>query len=207
MEAGKPISFITDRKESYVTIFPIKINDDIAPWALCLITPLDNILKSNNEFLIFSIVAGILGLILALVIIYLIIKRVLSPTKLFISVFDSFSRGVFDESQKIILNTNDELYAMSCQINQLIDNMNTLAKFATEMSKGNLDAEFKPLSESDIIGNALIDIRENKRILNKREAEQKLLDDRKQWSATGINKVSEILRQHSQSMSQLTFLH
>jgi methyl-accepting chemotaxis protein len=155
--------------------------------------------------LIFSIVAGILGLILALVIIYLIIKRVLSPTKLFISVFDSFSRGVFDESQKIILNTNDELYAMSCQINQLIDNMNTLAKFATEMSKGNLDAEFKPLSESDIIGNALIDIRENKRILNKREAEQKLLDDRKQWSATGINKVSEILRQHSQSMSQLTF--
>jgi len=94
---------------------------------------------------------------------------------------------------------------MSCQINQLIDNMNTLAKFATEMSKGNLDAEFKPLSESDIIGNALIDIRENKRILNKREAEQKLLDDRKQWSATGINKVSEILRQHSQSMSQLTF--
>ncbi|MGI6478554.1 MAG: GAF domain-containing protein [Salinivirgaceae bacterium] len=205
VEAGKPISFITDRKESYVTIFPIKINDDIAPWALCLITPLDNILKSNNEFLIFSIVAGILGLILALVIIYLIIKRVLSPTKLFISVFDSFSRGVFDESQKIILNTNDELYAMSCQINQLIDNMNTLAKFATEMSKGNLDAEFKPLSESDIIGNALIDIRENKRILNKREAEQKLLDDRKQWSATGINKVSEILRQHSQSMSQLTF--
>ena len=170
-----------------------------------MITPLDNILKSNNEFLIFSIVAGILGLILALVIIYLIIKRVLSPTKLFISVFDSFSRGVFDESQKIILNTNDELYAMSCQINQLIDNMNTLAKFATEMSKGNLDAEFKPLSESDIIGNALIDIRENKRILNKREAEQKLLDDRKQWSATGINKVSEILRQHSQSMSQLTF--
>lgn len=205
VEAGKPISFITDRKESYVTIFPIKINDDIAPWALCLITPLDNILKSNNEFLIFSIVAGILGLILALVIIYLIIKRVLSPTKLIISVFDSFSRGVFDESQKIILNTNDELYAMSCQINQLIDNMNTLAKFATEMSKGNLDAEFKPLSESDIIGNALIDIRENKRLLNKREAEQKLLDDRKQWSATGINKVSEILRQHSQSMSQLTF--
>jgi len=205
VEVGKPISFITDKKESYVTICPININDDVVPWALCLVTPLSNISKSNNEFLFFSIVAGILGLILALIVIYLIIRRVLRPTKHIIDIFDSFSQGVFDKNQKITVKTNDELQVMTCRINQLIDNMNTLDEFATEISKGNLDAEYHPLSESDAIGKALVDIRENRRLSNKKEAEQKLLDNRNQWSARGINRVSEILRHHSQSMSQLTF--
>jgi len=205
IEVGKPISFITGQKESYVTICPLIINDEVASWAICLVTPLNNILKGNNEFLIFSTVTVVLGLILALIVIYLIIKRVLSPTKQIISIFDNFSRGVFDENQKITLKTNDELHAMTCLINQLIDNMNTLSEFATEISKDNLDAEFQPFSESDTIGRALVDIRENKRLSNKKEAEQKLSDERKQWSAMGINRVSEILRQHSQSMNQLTF--
>ena len=63
------------------------------------------------------------------------------------------------------------------------------ATFAEKIGKGDLKADFKPQSEGDILGNALINMRDNLVETEARDAERN-------WIVTGVAEISEILRSH-----------
>ena len=55
--------------------------------------------------------------------------------------------------------TKDIIGEMGYSVNNLSRNFSKTSHFANETGKGNFNAEFKPLSEKDSLGNALIDMR------------------------------------------------
>jgi len=59
-----------------------------------------------------------------------------------------------------------------------------------QIGKGKLDAEFTPLSDGDILGNALINMRKSLQENEKQDRERN-------WIVTGIAEISEILRSHN----------
>jgi PAS domain S-box-containing protein len=97
------------------------------------------------------------------------------------------SKGILPD--KIEKKYNDEIGQMADTTHDLVKALKRTATFAEKIGKGDLKADFKPLSEGDILGNALIEMRDNLIETEQRDAERN-------WIVTGVAEISEILRSH-----------
>ena len=70
------------------------------------------------------------------------------------------SKGVLPDNE-ITFDTSDELSEMADNLNTFSQGLKQTTEFATAIGGGNLDTEFKPLSDSDILGNSLLEMRSN----------------------------------------------
>ena len=97
------------------------------------------------------------------------------------------SQGILPD--KIEKKYNDEIGQMADTTDDLVKALKRTATFAEKIGKGDLKADFKPLSDKDILGNALIEMRDNLIETEQRDAERN-------WIVTGVAEISEILRSH-----------
>ena len=74
-----------------------------------------------------------------------------------------------------------------------------------EIGKGNFNTEFKPLSNKDILGNSLLDMRDNLKKAEKDEEGRKQDDELRNWTSFGLAKFSEILRKNNDNIEELSF--
>lgn len=84
-------------------------------------------------------------------------------------------------------DTKDEIGEMTDRINSLVMNLNKTATFAQNIGSQNYDISFSPLSEKDILGNALINAR--KSLVASAEASK-----RSNWVVEREAKVGDIMR-------------
>ncbi|MEL7001282.1 MAG: cache domain-containing protein [Bacteroidota bacterium] len=111
-------------------------------------------------------------------------------------------RGVSSVSEKLKLMAlgqevakiddadQDELGQMQCSLNDLVDGRRTYVEFAREIGSGNLSEDFNPLSDEDVLGNELLNMRDS---LVKASEEEK----RRSWTTEGLAKFGEILRSNN----------
>jgi signal transduction histidine kinase len=97
---------------------------------------------------------------------------------------------------KIELIRKDEFGEMTTSLNSFLDGINSYTNFAIEIGKGNLDADFKPLSEVDLLGNSLLVMRKNLKEIAESEKIRK-------WQNEGIAIFNEIIRIHNLDSSEL----
>jgi methyl-accepting chemotaxis protein len=76
------------------------------------------------------------------------------------------------------------------QLNNQIHTIEKNILFANEISKGNFDFQFDNISDEDALGHSLIKMKESLAEAKKREYEER-------FTTVGLNKISEIIRQHS----------
>ncbi|MCS6832637.1 MAG: PAS domain S-box protein, partial [Flammeovirgaceae bacterium] len=98
------------------------------------------------------------------------------------------AKGILPE--KIKLNTTDEIGEMALAVDNLVNALKRTADFAHQIGKGNYEAEFKPMSESDTLGNALLTMRDSIQSAEKKEKERN-------WIVTGIAEIGQILRNYN----------
>jgi transcriptional regulator with GAF, ATPase, and Fis domain len=70
-------------------------------------------------------------------------------------------------------------------------------QFAENIGNGKYDSQFQPLSEHDVLGNALLNMRENLA----RVAEE---DKKRNWTTEGLAKFGEILRTNNNDVQKLS---
>lgn len=63
--------------------------------------------------------------------------------------------------EELEISGNDEIKEISIAIHELTENLKSTTNYANEIGKGNFKTIFKPLSENDILGKALINMAEN----------------------------------------------
>lgn len=81
------------------------------------------------------------------------------------------ARGILPETK--IKEGKDEIGEMSMALNRLIGTMKLTTEFAREVGSGNFDSYYKPLSEEDNLGLALLKMREDLHV-NERMLEDKV---------------------------------
>ncbi len=106
--------------------------------------------------------------------------------------------------EKELNESENEIGTMAELVNSLTGNLASLSKFANDISKGNYTTEYKPASENDLLGKALVNLRNNLSVTKEDDERRKIEDERRNWTNKGHALFGEILRQRSQGITQLT---
>ena len=94
---------------------------------------------------------------------------------------------------------------MSESVNSLIDGLNLTANFAKEIGRGNLSSQFEKLSENDVLGESLIEMKESLQEAKKEEEKRKIEDAKQNWATQGLAKFSDILRESAENLEDLSY--
>lgn len=92
------------------------------------------------------------------------------------------------------LTSDDEIGSMITPLSVLAETMKAKASFADEIAKGNLNAEMQAIDKADVLGNSLVNMRNQLKIVSEEERQRT-------WSAEGIAQLETILRASRASTS------
>src|SRR5690606_33853304 len=84
---------------------------------------------------------------------------------------------------------DDEMRPIIEAANKLSDNLQRASEFARAIGDGNVDHDFKAEGESDVLGNALVQMRQKLKSINEE-------DSKRNWSTAGRARFADILRRN-----------
>jgi len=206
----KGIPFYFEYKDEYGAInftsfAPIVIGNTDTPWYLAIKVPKKIIIAEANKNFFYSIIIGIIGLSILTLILYLVSRSISQPIKRTTNILKLLARGDISDSNKVKTKSRDEIGEMGESVNSLIDNLNLTAKFADEIGQGNLNKEYNLLGDHDVLGKALLEMRESLKKANQAEKERKLQEEKENWATQGLANFADILRQNNDNMQRLSY--
>lgn len=157
----------------------------------------DAVLMANFKQLINT--TSVLGAVLLLVgfaLAFSISRAITRPINYLRAIIDRLGNGdlVKIDTSKV---SNDEIGDMAISLSSMAEGFGEITVFAENIGDGKYDKEFTPLSESDMLGNALLEMRTNL----KKVAEE---DKKRNWSTSGLAKFGDILRSYNDNFDKLT---
>ena len=195
-------TFSLDIKDSldyfnYVTFAPIKISNTKTPWAMCLIAPKKVVNEAASKDFYWSLIIGFVGILIFSIISLLIAQRITSPLIQSTLILKDLDKGIIDFSKKLKIRSKDELAEMGGFLNKFIDTLSNTANFAKKIGKGDYTADYKALSQQDVLGNALINMQKNLQKAHKQENLRSLEQKKLAWAQEGISILGETLRKNT----------
>jgi PAS domain S-box-containing protein len=148
--------------------------------------------RLRNITLILSAITVALGLVSA----FLMIRSITVPVNYLKSIVVKLGKGELVEDKNTKFN-NDEIGEMAKAMDNLVNGLKATTLFAENIGKGSYTSDFNPLSEHDVLGNALINMRDNL----SRVADE---DKKRNWATEGLAKFGEILRTNTNDLNKLT---
>ncbi|MGB3848738.1 MAG: GAF domain-containing protein [Tunicatimonas sp.] len=158
-----------------------------------------SIVESSVNLRRLNVILGLFTVALGLVIAFSLNRNITRPISYVKDTVVELSRGQLPEknSQKAQKFSRDEVGEMAQAVDGLVNGLRATSSFAENIGLGNYAAEFSPLGEQDVLGNALINMRDNLR----RVSEE---DQKRHWATEGTALFGELLRQNSGSVRELT---
>lgn len=190
LKTGTSFSYFYENKDGdnfYVSFAPLTLGNSPNYWYLGIVVPNDVILEKVRHDSLISFIIGILGILFLAIITWLVARMITKPLVKTTQVLNNLAKGNVKETENIIINTHDELAEMGRAVNTLISSLKSSTNFANSIGEGNLDEKFKPLSKNDLLGNALVNMRNRLR-------ELKSITDKNNWLQESIVKVGEVLQ-------------
>lgn len=190
-------------EEHYTCFAPIKAGNSYSSWSLALSIPVKTITQSANENFRISIISGAIGLFILIIVLILVANTLTRPISRITKILHRLSKGEISKDMALELKTGDEIEVMANALNVSIEGLDHKSEFAKNIGEGNLDIDFKMLSEDDVLGKSLIDMRTSLKKAKDEEI-QRVIDDKKRaWANEGYARFAEILRQNSDELSKL----
>jgi PAS domain S-box-containing protein len=148
--------------------------------------------SQRNYTLVLGVVIIFIGLLSAL----FLRRAITRPVNFLKNIVVKLGRGELVEDKQAS-TSNDEIGEMAQAMDKLVSGLKSTSLFAENIGNGNYNTEFNPLSEHDVLGNALINMRNN---LSK-VAED---DKKRNWATEGLAKFGEILRTNTNDLAKLS---
>jgi PAS domain S-box-containing protein len=134
---------------------------------------------------------------------YFIMKTVTTPLNGLVKVVRELGKGSLTNTYDY--NSRDEVGQITQSVNDLIVGLQQTTIFANEIGKNNFEHPFKPLSDKDVLGNSLLEMRQSLKTANEDEKIRKVEDEKRNWSTQGLAKFAEILRHNNDSIHELSY--
>ncbi len=115
----------------------------------------------------------------------------------------SMSKGILPKEK--LSEGSDEIGQMAKALNLLVQGLKDIFNFSLEIGKGNFDSHFKPLSDSDVLGHSLLEMRNELKKAADEEAKRKTEDEQRNWASQGVAMFSDILRKSNDNLEELSY--
>ncbi len=156
----------------------------------------------TRKFKTYYLAAVIIALLVSLIFIFLIENLLLQRINNVRKHFEQLATGNITEPIPI---TGENYIALEKIYNRILDNFKKYNDFAEQLSKGNYQHQFTPVSNNDTLGHNLLKIRDHLQNVHKdieqREQEEKI----RAWRNTGIEKFINILSHREEELSKWSF--
>lgn len=195
--------YITIGDERYIAVVNSSLEESLGA-KMILLLPKSAIFSGAGSLLVI-LLAAILGLVIAYVLINRMFRKFFTPIQQSIVALKEISSGQISEDLKLQYELKDEIGEMTSSINVLIDNLNETARFAKEIGDGNLSGEFRPSSDTDKLGIALLGMQESLVKAKNIEETQKIESQKSHWANEGMANFSEILRNNHDNLKEMSF--
>ncbi len=156
----------------------------------------------SKKIKVYNSLFALLAIFVVLLIVATINRTISEPIRKLEMLAKKLSQG--ELSEHILVQTNDEIGKMATALNSLVDGLRETSKFALEMGKANFSSKFKPLSDVDVLGNALLNMRKSLQVTNEEEEKRKIEDQQRRWTTEGLAQFGEILRRHTENINLLS---
>ncbi|MFI5142295.1 MAG: SpoIIE family protein phosphatase, partial [Bacteroidia bacterium] len=156
-----------------------------------MFTSFDYLMQFVKLLGIFLVIGGIL-------IAFFTIRTIVKPVQKLKNVLQDMSYGVMPKDR--LIDRSDEIGDMNVALNGLVSAMELTTDFAKEVGSGNFDSYYKPLSDQDNLGHALLkmrtDLAENEHMLEQKVIERTEQVVKQSEEIKAKNTELEILYKH-----------
>jgi serine phosphatase RsbU (regulator of sigma subunit)/HAMP domain-containing protein len=115
-------------------------------------------LLSFDSLKFFVLYLGVGLVIIGTVVAFFIVRSIVRPVQRLRTVLLALGRGVFPKTK--IHSGRDEVGEMSQALTGLISGLKQTTEFSRSVAAGKFDTEYTPLSEDDVLGHALLSMRD-----------------------------------------------
>ncbi len=157
-------------------------------WGLVVKIDKDEINQDLNYLVIAFVLSGCFIIIVSFTVSFIFSKILIQPLISLRNTLNVVSKGILPES--VTKESNDEIGEMAIATSGLVIALRRTANFAHRIGEGDYDADFKPMSNEDTLGNALITMRDSIQTAEKK-------DDERNWIISGVAEIGQILRSHN----------
>ncbi|MDA3954574.1 MAG: cache domain-containing protein [Bacteroidales bacterium] len=206
IKAGEPFSYSSKNIEGvklYYSYAPIIIKDTNTPWSIAISVPINTIMAEANRNFKISVIVGILGILLLVLVIAIIGRNIANPITKITKLLNQLSIGHLDDKMRIQIKTGDEIEEMSEALNSSIEGLNKKVDFANNIGQGELSHDFDLLSDDDILGKSLIEMRKSLVKADEDDEKRTVEDEKRRWNNEGLAKFADILRQNNDNLENL----
>lgn len=161
----------------------------------------DDLNKRVNNLIQITVIIGILLVVIATLVLYYFGNSVSQPIREIEIQLGQMSKGLIVE--KLEMKRDDEIGEMKKSLDQLIDGFAAYSGFARKIGEGNLESDFKLLSDKDNLGNSLLEMRDSLRHAQQEEELRQKENQRRQWAAEGLAVLGDIIRMGSGRTSEM----
>jgi len=195
-EEGGEIMILTQRILNQIDVLGINLEDQVDQGRIEMVDTFNNF---KTRIIIMAIVL-VLG---ALVIGAFTIDSLARPINHTKSILLKMGKGILPKEK--LTEGPDEIGQMAKALNLVIQGLKDIFNFSLEIGKGNFDTEFKPLSDDDVLGLSLLEMRNELKNASKEEEKRKAEDEQRNWAAQGVAMFSDILRKSSDNLEELSY--
>jgi serine phosphatase RsbU (regulator of sigma subunit)/HAMP domain-containing protein len=117
----------------------------------------NSMIRSFDSLKFFVLYLGTGLVLVGIVVAFLIVRGIVRPVQRLRSILLALGKGVFPRTR--IAARNDEIGDMSMALADLLDGLKRTTEFSHELAAGNFKADFQPLSDEDVLGHALLQMR------------------------------------------------
>jgi PAS domain S-box-containing protein len=155
-----------------------------------------DVISSIKSLRNYTLILGAGIIVIGLLSAIFLMRAITRPVNFLKNVVVKLGRGELVEDKQANVS-NDEIGEMAVAMDNLVTGLKSTSLFAENIGNGNYKMEFQPLSEHDVLGNALINMRDNL---------SKVADDDKKrnWATEGQAKFGEILRTNNTDLNKLS---
>ena len=156
----------------------------------------NDVLESSKSLRQTTVILGIILSVLGILVALIMSRSITRPVTYLRSIINKLGKGELADNQKKTF-AGDEIGDMADAVDKLVVGLRLTSLFAENIGTGKYDSDYKPLSENDVLGNALIEMRNNLQ----KVAEE---DKRRSWATEGLAKFGEILRKNNDNIEKLS---
>lgn len=151
--------------------------------------------ESYNNFQDYILLLSLFLFLFSITVAYSIIRSIVRPISRLRDLLRTMGEGVLPTVE--LVDRSDEIGDMNRALTNLITGLKSIVKFSKSIGVGDFDTKFKPLSSQDDLGMNLLTMRDNLRQISEE-------DRRRNWATGGLAQFSELLRESSNNVTQLT---